>query len=222
MLTINQKDVLFREITAYIKKHRVQSMLDIGAGDGALAVRLAKQVQYYEAVESRGENVKKLRALGLAVHEDTFPVILHNTFNMALVSHAVPDAEAEYEPFFQSAWSMVKTGGILLVATFKGGRNGTMDLYNAWRGGAEIFDAHLFAALMKALETLGTVSMRRAVSAVVSENRNEIVELALEAINPAPNKKDRFRAFVAERMEKKKKGRKYMLEFEHVFLSVTK
>ena len=63
MITTNQKDVLFREISLYLKKYKVKSLLDIGAGDGILAQKLANRVSRYLAIESDRERIEKLRVL---------------------------------------------------------------------------------------------------------------------------------------------------------------
>ena len=47
----DEKKVLLDEISKEIEKHKTESLLDIGAGNGLLSIPLSKKVESYLAVE---------------------------------------------------------------------------------------------------------------------------------------------------------------------------
>ena len=96
MITSDQKDVLFREISSYIKDYKVKSLLDIGAGDGVLAKKLANRVSQYFAIESNKKRAKNFKALGLKVRCTRFPKKIGKRFDMVLASHSIPENKKLY------------------------------------------------------------------------------------------------------------------------------
>src|SRR5690606_39138006 len=124
----NQKEVLVKNIIRYIKDSNTKSLLDIGAGDGDVALPISKEVQYYFAVEVNNERVNNLQKLGLNAIYGIFPNTTNKiteTFDMVLSSHSIPEQLGVedhnlYKPFLEKAWELLNKNGILLIVTFKG------------------------------------------------------------------------------------------------------
>ncbi len=106
-----EKNVLFREIKKEIEKHPVQSLLDIGAGEGSLSIPLSKAVNEYLAVEMKPEFAQKLQKAGVTVIESEIQkATISNQFDTVLMSHSLYFRE-DYRGFTEKAWSLVKPGG---------------------------------------------------------------------------------------------------------------
>ncbi len=117
LLHTNEKLLLFEKISEEIRKKKVSSLLDIGAGNGFLSVPLSKKVDYYLAIEKSKLFAEKLSRAGLNVIQRSFPFNLNEKFDMVLISHALP--EDNYENFIREAWNFVLPGGSLLIITHK-------------------------------------------------------------------------------------------------------
>src|SRR4051812_529524 len=85
-------DVCVAEIQRHYREIDAGSLLDIGAGDGALANRIAMSVGRYVAIECEPEFVANLRTAGLQVIESVFPDIqLDARFDLVLCAHGLPE-----------------------------------------------------------------------------------------------------------------------------------
>lgn len=223
MITTNQKEVLFKNISQYIDKYNVRSLLDIGAGDASLAAKLAGKVDRYLAVEQDAGNVEKLKANNLEAIQGTFPVELNETFDLVLVSHAIPEEKEKHEPFLRSAWEMVNAGGLLLIVTFKGSKGGVMELKNEWHGTDNAFDEELYQHMMTLLQNFGEVSMHKTQSAFLSKNLDEITNLALKTVQPKAVEQEACVKFLKKQFDASRAPEgNYMLPMEHLFISVSK
>jgi len=114
----DEKLVLLQEIGRDLKHRRVQTVLDIGAGNGDLAIPLSTQVDRYVAIEPKGDYATRLREHDIAVIEQAFPCELGTTFDAVLSSHSLPWKSAVYIPFLSAAWAHVAEKGVLLVITY--------------------------------------------------------------------------------------------------------
>ncbi|MGB3921977.1 MAG: class I SAM-dependent methyltransferase [Minisyncoccia bacterium] len=223
MVTSNQKEVLFREIFSYIKKYQVKSLLDIGAGDGPLAKRLAGKVSEYLAVERDSRRAKNLRSLGLNVIHGTFPVKTGKKFDMVLVSHSIPENATFYKPFLKRAWNLVNGDGILLIITFKGQLGELYKLRREWRAtdSQGNRDMEPYKLMLKILRSFGGVKIHRAVSEFKSTNLAEIVKLTMLSVGPAKAKRQACKQFLGKFLKDSRRSRKpYTLSHQHIFLSV--
>ena len=99
----NQKEVLLQHISHHIEKIGASSLLDIGAGDGKLAIPLSKKTENYAAIESSHERVDLLRKAGLTVIEGIFPINVGGLYHMVLIVHSLPEKVDEVKPFLKAA-----------------------------------------------------------------------------------------------------------------------
>ncbi len=114
----DEKEVLRREIVSRLIANNATSLLDIGAGNGDLAIALSRIVPRYLAVEAKPIYVAKLREAGLATIEGVFPVDMMGQFDMALACHSTPWGEEKYKEFVTGAFRYVSTGGSLLIVSY--------------------------------------------------------------------------------------------------------
>ena len=165
-LHYNQKQVLFRAIKGYVQRQRARSLLDIGAGDGALAFRLATLVRTYVAIERDSTRADKLRRNGIHVIERTFPFRMMQTFDIVVVSHSVPEEEKHYQAFLREAWRRVRRGGRLLIITFKG-------VKTANRGATK--DQRLFRRMLAILRSFGRPKAGTITSWIETRHKKTII-----------------------------------------------
>lgn len=229
MITTDQKEVLLNGISQHIKDRRIKSLLDIGAGDGVLAKKLAGEVSQYLAIESNSNYVQKLENLGLEVVNSTFPITVDRKFDMVLASHSIPEDEKLHKPFLKNAWDLVNSTGVLLIVTFKGGKGELVDLRKKWGNNenneeGKIFDEKLYSVMLEILKTFGSINDHyRATSKFESENINETVDLVLSSVNPKPDARDACREDIKEIIRTKYfSDGKYFFSYEHVFVSCSR
>ena len=116
----NEKQLLREHIQKTIAEYEVDSILDIGPGNGTLSVPLSQQVDEYLGVEKKQKFVEELREAGLEIVHDSFPVDLDRKFGLVLISHSVPYEPEKYKKFLRTAYSYVTKGGVLVLITFRG------------------------------------------------------------------------------------------------------
>src|SRR5262245_55562927 len=85
----NEKQEFARILIQQIRDRGVSSLLDIGAGNGELALPLSQQVKRYLAVEPNFAHAAVLRNLCLQVIEKPFPCQIDETFDMVVASHVI-------------------------------------------------------------------------------------------------------------------------------------
>lgn len=225
MITSNQKDILFQEISPYLQTYNVQSLLDIGAGDGVLAKKLAQRVPKYLAIEQDKRRVDTLKNLDLNVIHSIFPQHIPEKFDMVLASHSTPESEKLIGSFLRNAWEHLNDGGILLIITFKGERGELHNLRKEWVKDEYSKDADeiLYHTLLGTLNTYGTVQVHRAVSYFSSDNIDEITKLVLDSIGPQKSKYDLCERFLREYIKKNHYTENiYSFPYEHVFFVAQK
>lgn len=219
MITWNQKDILLKETLRCIKKYRIKSLFDIGAGNGKSAETLSKHVKLYTAVERNAENVKKLKSLGLKTIKGQFPLVkVSGKFNMVLSSHSIPENDRSITPFIKKAMSLLKQNGIILFATFKGGRGDLSKLTEKIEGVEYVHDKKLFEGLISCLLKVGKVKIKKVKSALEADNLMEITEAV--SLSFSANKRKKYKRAIQEFLQKnyRKESRKYRFRFEHVFI----
>ncbi|HET8575401.1 MAG TPA: class I SAM-dependent methyltransferase [Candidatus Paceibacterota bacterium] len=217
-----QKEILFREISAFLDKHQIQSLLDIGAGDGSVALKISEKVSDYLAIEKRPSNVALLKDLGLKVKNATFPFPLQQTFDLVLSSHSVPEEKSLYPTFLPAAWKAVKPGGFLIIITFKGGSSETVKIKNTWlKKPQDLHDEELFTEMMGILKNFGEINIRRFESTFESESLAETTEFVSLSFDEENN--DKRKQFLKKILQEKYfKDGAYHLPAEHVMVTVAK
>lgn len=177
MFLSNQKDILFQGIQSYIKRYKIKSVLDIGAGDGVLASKIFDIVDSYTALEKESAKCKKLSDKGLNVIEGEFPhVVLNHTYDLVLSSHSIPEDVEMVDAFVSSAWNYVRKGGVFLIVTFKGGKGDLYKFKKDIEGKAKIFDEAIFHVLQKSVGKLGEYTIQKKKSILKSDSLEDITK----------------------------------------------
>jgi SAM-dependent methyltransferase len=216
----NQKQVLLDEISKYIEAEGSESLLDIGAGDGVLAIPLSKKLKTYFAIEPNPERAEKLRAAGIRVKEGIFPCEVEGAYDIVLSSHSIPEDMGHWQEFLQAAWSLVKPGGMLLIITFKGVRDDGYDLHRELGFVSAVEDADR-KELEKIMSSFGALEKRFPRSMMETENLDELVKIVSLAVGGTDEEKIEYRPKLQEILEARyKKGDTYWFPTEHLFLSV--
>ena len=115
----DEKIKLAAKVGDIIKKNKVESLLDIGAGEGTFASMIAPQVSRYVAAEKRKKNANTLRDRGLEVIEKDFPFETDEKFDMVLASHSIPNDKVGFESFIEDLAKSATANGVVCVITFK-------------------------------------------------------------------------------------------------------
>jgi SAM-dependent methyltransferase len=117
----DEKPILLQAITKKLQTINADSLLDIGAGNGDLAIPLSKVVKRYVALEQKADFAERLREAGLEVIEQPFPCAMEKHFDAVLLSHSLPshdEKRSEWSIFLDAAWKLLKERGHLLIVTF--------------------------------------------------------------------------------------------------------
>lgn len=114
----DEKKVFLEKIGEKLRDHNVSSVLDIGAGNGDLAIPLSKLVDTYVAIEPVSQQADILRKAGLTVFESLFPCPINENFDLVLISHSLPWKQEKYQPFLTEAKKLVAANGSILVITY--------------------------------------------------------------------------------------------------------
>lgn len=130
----NEKQVLCNRIKQIISERGIESMLDIGPGDGNLSIPLSETTEEYLGIEKNKNFVSQLRSKGVNVIHESFPVQLDRTFDLVLISHSMPYAKRDYQKFLQEAFRHVREGGVLVLITFRGEED------TDWKDILKVFD----------------------------------------------------------------------------------
>ncbi len=221
----NEKHVFEVKLGKYIENHHVQSLLDIGAGDGSLAANLAKKVKTYVAVESKEKYVAQLRAAALETIQGEFPLSVPGTYDLVLMSHVISYNLGNHNTLVSPAWELVKPGGHLLVITH--GNNQDDDwgklLAHIGFGEPEKF-AITFDDIVETMAAHGTVEIQKIETTVETQDVNDLIA-ALNFVASGNNvgRSERFMrksATVAQYLTDNYRNETgFSFPFQHLFIS---
>jgi SAM-dependent methyltransferase len=225
----DEKAVFYNEIKDEIHSHNVESLLDIGAGNGMLSIPLAKEVREYVAVETNPKFVKKLSEAGLDVVEGKFPLGIEKKFDMVLSSHSINYSPEVYEPFLNSSVELLQEGGLFLLIIFKGEEDPwTRLLDQLGENKVEKYN-NIFDHIIGLLEKSGTVSVRKVFTHVTTDTVSEMIEaLSFVYSDGKDEDKKKFLAnsdklinIIEEDYREKAIG-KFVFPFQHFFIKSIK
>lgn len=114
----DEKSVLRSFIQDEMAREYSRSILDIGAGDGRLAIPIAKGLLRYTAVEPMPEYAAYLRENRIEVIEKEFPCKVPAAYDLVLSCHSLPGRPDEFGPFILEALKAVRPKGNLLIITY--------------------------------------------------------------------------------------------------------
>ncbi len=173
----NEKLILLEYLGKLIQSREVSSVLDIGAGNGDLAIPLAREVGRYVAVEQKPNYANTLRNSNLFVYQAVFPCLIDGKFDLVLGSHIIPWRKEEYTPLIFAAWDLVATYGQLVLITYDDTEHSA---WNELRDGCNLPTSRRSGSRIdlfrEVLETLGEVEVIELVTAVETNTLDELCQ----------------------------------------------
>lgn len=224
----DEKEVLLNETIKEIRKINADSLLDIGAGDGSLAIPLSKGIKKYVAVESKQKFVSKLKSEGLSVIEGVFPLNINERFDIVFSSHALSYKPEIYADYIDKALELLKQGGLFIIITFRGQEDDWTALLKEL--GIPQMDYHRvgFNQIIQLLHKhTGSVTTRKVTTTVNTLSIDDIVDVLSfvyhggnsEQKNKFTTTKNRLIKILNSRY---KKSHGYSFPFQHTFIITKK
>lgn len=223
----DEKERLFDAIAERIRVGGAISLLDIGAGNGDLAIPLARLVGRYLAVEQKPTFLKVLQRAGLRVVGASFPFVIEEQFDLVLVSHALPYKAEDYRPFLDQAWVCVAPGGSLLGITYHRDQGEWRDLLIACGFPEKQSEAARFEGLKTYLSRLGQTTVDVVTTHVCTSSVADMLSaLSFVYSDGEPGKVSLFRKKSADLTRSLDthyhNAEGYRFPFQHVFLQTQK
>ena len=222
-----EKTVLLKMLAGRVEGRATQTLLDIGAGNGDLAIPLSKLVRRYVAVEANERFAATLASAGLAVHHQTFPCEIAEEFDLVLMCHSAPFLPEKYDPFLDAAWKLVRPGGTLAVVTFDNVTSGWAR-FLAKVGLSLTSPPDRLEKLEDRLSQFGPIVIRSLQTAVVTKTAHEM--MAALSFVFSDGKPEKYPAFMeksaailsALESEDYRREEGYSFSFDHYLYEVTK
>ncbi|MEK7650844.1 MAG: methyltransferase domain-containing protein [Patescibacteria group bacterium] len=222
----NEKEVLLAEITEELRRHQCRSLLDVGAGNGLMAIPLSRQVSKYTAVETKKEYALALREAGLEVINSAFPIELSQKYDAVLFSHVFSYLHPDHEEFINAAWQFLNQNGVLVIVTYRGEEDDwtrlikQLGLLNPGDYPA------IFENMVNLLSSLGKTTVRKVVTTVKADNIEDMIAaLSFVASNGVPERKQKFmthREEIVAFLENYKTDDGFAFPFQHFILVTEK
>lgn len=223
----NEKSVLFEEIKRRLEFAKPKTVLDIGAGNGDMAIPLSQGNYEYIALERKPDYVTKLKNAGLKVIDAYFPTDIDKKFDFILSSHSLPWKKENYDPFVLSAINLLNAGGIFLIITYDDESGDWKKLVDECGLPVSVKKESRLKALDKWLPSLGRSYNKTIVKTYVrADTLNDILEAL--AFVYSDGKEEKIATFlnsdrVKEYLERKYKSSEgYSFPFSHIFLEIVK
>lgn len=220
----NEKEIARREILTEMRAHNIDSLLDIGAGNGILSIPLVEHVSSYLAIERNPRFVSQLRSAGLEVIEGEFPLKIGRTFDMVLSSHSL---SRNLDPllFVQKAFDLVSPGGVLLIITYRGASDDWNNLMSALGYKNNNDDVIFFNKITALMGALGKFEVRKVQAFVATSSLQEMIDvLSFVASGTIAGQKEEFleKTVALSKIldEKYRTAKGYEFPFQHYFLKV--
>ena len=222
-----EKEILLSEILKDVKKYSVDSILDIGAGNGLISIPLAKHVKTFQAVERNQKFVKKLSENGIHTTQAEFPTKISGSFDLVLASHVISYQKSVYEDFIHTAWNLVKPDKVFLVITYRSQEDDWTSLISALGQKTNDFNRVGYNKIVELLFSLGEVKIRKVTTSVETNTLNDMIDaLSFVASDGLPERKEKFlskRAVLEKILNSKYRTKKgFIFPFQHFFITVIK
>lgn len=224
----NEKDIFVKELSGYLERYKPESVLDIGAGNGSLAIPLSEQVKNYEAIEQNPKYALRLQEAGIKTQEATFPVPLSQMFGMVILSHVVSYEAANHTEIIPPALDVVEPGGHLILVTHRGNSeddwskllgNIGMDRYDGY--------AAIYSEIIDMLNRAGKTEVRKVQTTLDTSSLEDMLEaMAFVASN---GRIEGYQEFMSKRSEIKEildseysVDSGYSFPYQHIFIDTHK
>lgn len=218
----NEKAILLEQILKKIKQIEPANILDIGAGNGELALPVSKLVKNYLAVEYKSDYVEKLRSLSLNVIESAYPCEIEQKFDFILSSHSLPWKQEKYKPFIECAMNQLSDKGVFLIITYDNESGDWFNLLEKNELQLVRNNSNRLGQMTEWLENTYKLNKETIIANVECEKMDDLIEaLAFVYSDGDQNLINNFigsekvRAYIEE---KYKFGDKYIFPFEHIFI----
>lgn len=223
----DEKERLLEAIAERVQRAGGISLLDIGAGNGDLAIPLAGLVKKYLAVEQKQTFAEVLQKAGLRVIRGSFPVTIEEQFDFVVVSHALPYKADDYELFLNQALACVAPGGSLLGITYHRNQGEWRDLLVACSFPQKPLEADRFKALQAYCAVLGPTTVDVVTTYVTTFSVTEMLSaLSFVYSDGEPEKVALFQrqrgALTRYLNAHYRDKERYRFPFRHVFLQTQK
>jgi SAM-dependent methyltransferase len=191
----DEKQVYVTTFTNYISHYGANSLLDIGAGDGQVALPISDIVEHYVAIEQNPQYAARLRQAGKQVIEEVFPTEVEDSYDLVLMSHVISHTAGEHTTLVAPAWELVKPDGHLLVVTHRGIEQDDwsqlLDRIGLGYGGR--FNENLHDCLSD-LRTKGETEVQNVTSTLTTDNASSMI--AAMAFLASNGEQPRYDAFM--------------------------
>ncbi|MDO8591481.1 MAG: methyltransferase domain-containing protein [bacterium] len=196
----DEKKIYVAKFSDYINRYDATSLLDIGAGDGQVALPLSEMVEDYVAIEQNPQYAARLRQAGKQVIEEVFPTEVRGLYDLVLMSHVISHTAAEHTTLVPPAWELVKPSGHLLVVTHIGTKQDDWSqlLDHVGLGYSEKFNDSLHDCL-RTLQVKGETEIQNVTSTLTADNVTQMIAaMAFLASNGERARHDAFMDRAAE------------------------
>jgi SAM-dependent methyltransferase len=221
----DEKAIFVKELGSYLERYNPESVLDIGAGNGSLAIPISESIENYEAVEQNPKYAQKLRDAGIKTLEATFPTPLAKKFGLVMLSHVVSYEAANHTELIPPALSAVEPNGHLLLVTHRGNSEDDWSRLlksisiNKFSGYATIY-----SEIIDMLSKAGKTEVRKVSTTLDTDNLEDMLEaMAFVAAN---GRTEDYKEFIAQRDKIKEildskyaTAKGYSFPFQHIFIA---
>lgn len=223
----DEKQVLLEEISKEIERFSIDSILDIGAGNGLLSIPLSKKVERYLAIEQKPSFAEKLQKAGLSIVQGSFPLEIPGNFDLVLVSHALSYAEDLFRPFIKKAWELVNQDGILLIITYRAQDDDWTNLTKQLGESSIDYNNSGFNQIVDFLRSLGKVEIRSVITRVRTTALEDMVgALSFVFSDGQPHRKQKFFQYYSKLTEilnsQYRDDLGFSFPFQHFFVTTQK
>jgi SAM-dependent methyltransferase len=222
----NEKEVLLEEILKRISSVGAKSVLDIGAGNGDLAIPISKSVADYTAIEYKSDYAEKFRKQNIKVIEASFPCEVEGKFDFVLASHSMPWKDFKYEPFIEKAVDLLNPGGLFLGITYDDEKGEWFDLLKNCELKIKHDQNHRIAKFDEYLKKFEGYRLEIVTAYMRTPNRADLIEAL--AFVYSDGDQDMIDEFVKNEKVKSyldskfKSEQGYTFPFEHIFIEIRK
>jgi 2-polyprenyl-3-methyl-5-hydroxy-6-metoxy-1,4-benzoquinol methylase len=172
----DEKRVYVEKFVEYIGRYAASSLLDVGAGDGEVALPISEHVDNYVAIEQSLEYAMRLQAAGKTVVNQLFPTDIKGKYDLVVMSHVISHVSGNYTTLVPAAWDLINPDGHLLVVTHRGAKEDDWSrlLESVGLGYSETSSKHL-SELIDDLSERGDTTIENVVTHLKADQSSQMI-----------------------------------------------